>query len=322
MGFSLAQLPPFDPRDGELVFEPEKGQVGYWVGCPGVNRFGGRYYMTYRRRRPRDVEAERGWRCAIATSVDGVHFRDLWVVHKDQLNTSSMEKFCLTQNGDGSYTLYLSYVDPADGRWRIDALDASHPSMFDVAKARTVLTAASTGTEGVKDPYVVKVGPVTYMFASYAAAKADIDLAAHSTGDIYNVGATTHPTGLAISVDEGRHFEWRERALIPGTGWNKYQTRLNSVVRIGGDFVGFYDGSRDYHENFEEHCGLAVSGDLIHWQRLCDDGPWVVSPYTTGSVRYVDANIFDGEWWLYYEMTREDGAHELRVYRAPVKNRL
>ena len=33
-------------------------------------------------------------------------------------------------------------------------------------------------------------------------------------------------------------------------------------------------------------------------------------------VRYLDALILDGHWWLYYEMTRADGAHELRVLRV------
>jgi hypothetical protein len=34
-------------------------------------------------------------------------------------------------------------------------------------------------------------------------------------------------------------------------------------------------------------------------------------------VRYVDAIVLDEEWWIYYEMTRPDGAHELRLMRLP-----
>ncbi|PZG01475.1 hypothetical protein [Micromonospora deserti] len=311
-----APLPTFDPLAGDVILSPEKAEAGYWVGCAGVLYDQGRFWLTYRQRRPRGAEAERGWRCAVAVSDDGVDFSDVWSVHKDELRSSSMERFCLLPEGDG-YRLYLSYVDPIDNRWRIDALSASEPSKFDIAAVRPVLTAALTGTEGVKDPYVVQVGPVTYMFVSYAAALDGIGAAAHSTGDIYNVGATTHPTGLATSTD-GERFDWHGQVLGVGQGWNRYQARLNSVVPMSaGGYVGFYDGSASHDENYEERCGIAVSADLFTWHRLSDEGPWVTSGQATGSVRYVDAHIIDGQWWIYYEMTRVDLAHELRLIRVP-----
>ncbi|WP_171074138.1 hypothetical protein [Nonomuraea basaltis] len=45
----------------------------------------------------------------------------------------------------------------------------------------------------------------------------------------------------------------------------------------------------------------------------------MTSPHGSGSVRYLDALILDGHWWFYYEMTRADGAHELRVLRVPAE---
>ena len=41
-----------------------------------------------------------------------------------------MERFDLTRTADG-YELFLSYVDPVDGRWRIDAITAARPERFD-----------------------------------------------------------------------------------------------------------------------------------------------------------------------------------------------
>ncbi|GAA1715209.1 hypothetical protein ACBR40_11465 [Nonomuraea sp. AD125B] len=313
----FAPLSAFDPVAGSVVMEPEKDEPGYWSGAAGVLHDGERFWLTYRRRRPRGAAAERGWQCAVAVSDDGLRFTDVWSVHKDELGTPSMERFCLMPVS-GGYRLYLSYVDPADNRWRIDALTAEHPSRFDVTRARPVLTAASTGTEGVKDPFVLRAGPVTYLFASYAAPMDRPDPEAHATADIYNVGATVHPTGLATSLD-GESFTWRGTVLPVGTGWDRYQARLNSVVPVpGGGYVGFYDGSASHTENYEERCGVAVSADLFSWRRLSEYGPWVTSPYGTGSVRYLDALLHDDHWWLYYEMTRADGAHELRVHRVPV----
>lgn len=315
MNRTTSPLIGFDPLRGEIVRSPEQAEPGYWTGCPGVLHDGERFWLTYRQRRPRGTALERGWRCAVAVSADGLEFDDVWEVRKDQLGTSSMERFALNSGPDG-YRLYLSYVDPVDSRWRIDLLSAPDPAQFDLAARRPVLTAESTGTEGVKDPYVLTLGPVTYLYASFAAARPGLDRGAHATADIYNVGATTHPTGLATSLD-GEDFSWHGEVLPVGTGWDRYQTRLNSIVAVGGGFVGFYDGSASHRENYEERCGLAVSGDLFTWRRLSGERPWAVSPLASGSVRYVDAHIIDGQWWIYYEMTREDQSHELRLLRLP-----
>jgi hypothetical protein len=82
-------------------------------------------------------------------------------------------------------------------------------------------------------------------------------------------------------------------------------------------FVGFYDGSAARDEDTEEKLGVAVSFDLVRWRRLSEEGPWLVSPHATGSLRYLDVLERDGEWWLYYEYARPDGSHELRLSRVP-----
>ncbi|MFZ0218493.1 MAG: hypothetical protein WAM30_21350, partial [Candidatus Dormiibacterota bacterium] len=279
----------------------------------------GRFLLTYRQRRPRgETATERGWRCAVAVSEDGEHFRDIWSVEKSELGTPSMERFCLVPAAAGGYALYLCYVDPADNRWRIDVVEAAAPDAFDVRQRTPALTAASTGTEGVKDPYVLRFGPAVYLYASYASG-ATLDPArraeAHQTADIYATGATTHPTGLAVSLD-GRRFAWQPGVLAVGESWDRYQSRLNSIARIGEAWIGFYDGSRSEAENHEERCGLAISHDLRHWTRLTTDGPWVVSPHGSGSLRYLDAVPVGDELWLYYEYSRADGAHELRLSKV------
>ncbi len=315
-------LSQFCPEESTVVLQPENPEPGNWIGCPGVlhEPHNQRFLMTYRQRRPRGNPAtERGWRCAVAASEDGVHFRDVWAVEKSELDSSSMERFCILPKIGGGYELYFSYVDPSDSRWRIDVVEGETPEEFDVKTARPVLTAASTGTEGVKDPYVMRFGPAVYIFASFASAET-LDRGqhshAHSTGDIYNTGATTHPTGLAIGL-EGGEFEWHGSILSVGLGWDCYQARLNSVVPLpGGAWFGFYDGSAGVSENYEERCGLVISHDLRHWDRLTADGPWVVSPHGSGSLRYLDAVSVGDELWLYYEYARADGAHELRVSKV------
>lgn len=315
-------LPTFDPEAGEVILTPERAEAGYWVGCAGIRHEpeAGRFLLTYRQRRPRGhADAERGWRCAVAVSADGVRFEDVWSVDKRRLGTSSMERFAVLPTAEG-YRLFLSYVDPADNRWRVDSIDAATPDAFDLDRRAPVLTADSTGTEGVKDPYLFRDGDDLHLFVSIAQA-GDFDAAdrerMHATADIYNVGVTTHPTGLAISRNGGE-FEWQGKALDVGKGWDRYQARLNSVVATTDGFVGFYDGSASADENYEERCALAVSSDLRSWTSVNPDGPWLTGAGATGSLRYFDAVPVGDELYVYYEATRTDGAHELRLVRLPM----
>ncbi len=51
--------------------------------------------------------------------------------------------------------------------------------------------------------------------------------------------------------------------------------------------------------------------------RLTPDAPWLRTSNGLGSIRYVDAHLIDASWWIYFEVTRPDGAHELRLAVRP-----
>jgi hypothetical protein len=293
----------FDPAQGTTILAPAEAGAGNWVGCPSVLYDPARdsVLLTYRRRRPRGGPApDRGYECCVAESRDGVRFTDIWSIGKERLATRSMERFNLHRDPGGRYLLYTSYEDLADDRWRIDVVEANAPDAFDPGAARNVLTAGGTATAAVKDPYVVRVGPAYYMYVS-----------------TFLTDDGPAPTSLAVSLD-GIGFRWLGEVLPVGEGWDRYQARLSGIARCGSAFVGFYDGAASAAEDTEERLGVAVSFDLVRWQRLSVDGPWLVSPHATGSLRYLDAVELDGEWWLYYEYARADGSHELRLSRVPV----
>lgn len=212
-----------------------------------------------------------------------------------------MERFNLHRDPDGRYLLYLSYEDPDDGRWRIDVIEDRSPDGFDPDRRLSVLTAAGTGTAAVKDPYVLREGHAYLMLVS-----------------TFLTDAGPAPTCLATSRD-GLGFRWEGEVFGVGAGWDRYQARLSTVLRTeaGLGFLGFYDGAAVPDEDTEERLGVAVSPDLRRWERLSVDEPWLVSPHATGSLRYLDALALEREWWLYYEVARADGAHELRLSRVP-----
>ena len=311
-------LPLFDPSRGETVFEPEAPGAGYWVGAPGLVRDAerNRYLLVYRRRRPRGVEPDRGYTVRIAESADGLRFRDIWSVGKAAFGTTSMERCSLVRVPDGPWRLYVSYVDPTDNRWRIDVVEGETPESLDVGTARVALTASQAGTEGVKDPWVFRLGNLWHMLVSYAAPRPLVDAERqemHATADGYNTGLLVAPTGLATSED-GLTWRWEREILAvsePGA-WDGYQSRLNCLFYRAPAWIGLYDGSASAAGNYEERTGIAYSFDLRHWHKATLSGPALVSPHASGSLRYVDVVALPDRLWFYYEYARSDGAHELR----------
>lgn len=313
----LAEPPTFDPREGTTVVEPPGAGPGWWAGaCSALfDPDEGVFYLYYRIRKPRELG--RGVECRIARSEDGVRFRDIWRATKGQLGTESMERACLIRGHDGAWRLYLSFVDPADGRWRTDGLEAQSPSGFDPRKRWCIFTAEDVAVEGVKDPWVMRVGGRYFMILSYAPAPAKLSeqerARMHATGDVYNTGITRSHTALAESLD-GRSFRWLGDILSPSDGgWDAYAARVSCVMYLPPVWVAYYDGSASVAENYEERTGVATGGDLWSLTRVSAGGPVLTSPHASGSLRYLDVVRVDDRLLYYYEYARPDGSHELRV---------
>jgi hypothetical protein len=308
----------FDPAQGETIIPPAGEGAGYWAGAPSVlyDRDTARFYLSYRLRKPRPV---RGGECYIAESRDGLSFHTIWGSTKEAFDSPSVERFSLTRGRNGKWLLYPSYVDPADNRWRIDMIVADSPAAFDPAQRQKVFTASDVGAQGVKDPWVMVVNGLYTMLISYAVS---MEVATghqaqmHATADIYNTGLTLSSTALAVSGD-GRNYVWEGDIFPPRAGgWDAYAARLGCLVPTAQGWLGYYDGAAAVEGNYEERTGLVQSWDLRHFHRLSTQGPMLVSPWGSGSLRYLDAVVFDDEIYFYYEMCRPDGAHELRLNRV------
>ncbi len=316
----LSRPPLFDPEHGTTVREPLESGQGWWAGAPTSyhDPETGIYYVYYRLRKPRELG--RGVMCRIAAGTDGLHFEDIWQANQEDLNSPSMEKSAIFRLPDGTWQLYISYVDPVTSMWRIDVMEADEPGGFDPALAMPVFLPHDIGLAGIKDPNVYSIGGLYHMIMSYApnpeTVTSDLRDTMHGTADVYNTGTVKSHTGLATSED-GRNWVFEGDILSPpDDGWDAYCTRINSVLCIPPVFVGFYDGSASVEENYEEQSGLAISHDLRCWRRTTTGGPWVGSPW--GCIRYVEALPVGDAVYYYYEYTREDGSHELRANRVEV----
>ncbi len=312
-------LPLFDPVQGQTVIAPPGEGSGFWAGAPSVLYDGEsqRFYLYYRVRRPRP---ERGGACRIAESEDGLTFRTIWEARKESFDSASVERFALTKRPGGGWLLYPSYVDPATNRWRIDVIEAASPAAFDPAARRPVFLPQDLGLQGIKDPWVMVVNGLYVMLTSSAITLSDAphdERALHGTGDIYNTGLTLSTTGLATSGD-GLEYTYEGQILTTQPGaWDAYAARLGCLLPTGAGWLGFYDGSADVGGNYEERTGLVHSWDLRAFHRISRQGPALVSPEGSGSLRYLDVVQFADELWFYYEYCRADGSHELRLSRVP-----
>jgi predicted GH43/DUF377 family glycosyl hydrolase len=303
-----------------VVREPLGSGNGYWVGCPGLFHDSATetYFLTYRIRRPRGVEPDRGGEVRIAKSKDLKQWDDVWTMKKDQVNTASIERSYLMRGPDNKFRYFTSFVAPEDGRWCVTVTKAESVEKLDVANMKRLFTAKELGLEGVKDPWVFENNGTYYMILSIAVPTPKTSEDSHKTLDIYNTGECVSVTAFATSKDLD---SWTYQGVVfktPDEGWDCYCRRINSILPLNGKFYAFYDGSKSHLENYEEKCALAVSTDLKNFTSLSKDGPFWTSPYATKSVRYCDVQIIKGQVVVCLEFAREDGAHDMRVLTCSV----
>jgi len=251
----------------------------------------------------------RGYELRIAAFLEGGRLETVWSAGKERFGAESIERCAIARVGD-RWRLYVSFVRHDDRRWRIGLVEAHAVDAFDPATMVVVLDPVDLGLAAVKDPWIRRDGDRWLMFVSYGTLPLTPGTGLHATGDALSTGRTLSASGVASSAD-GRRWTWEGPVLMPSdSGWDAFTARLSTAVRDGDGWLGLYDGSASLAENYEERCGLARSADLRRWERLSRDGPAIGTARGAGGVRYVEISP-SGD--VFYEYTRPDGAHELRV---------
>ena len=323
---SIASLPLFDPIEGKVAVGPPGDGPGYWAGAPSAiySEEESLFYLSYRLRTPL---RDRGWtgrgeETVIAASVGGERYEPVWSAHKEDFEALSIEKSCLMITAEGHYRLYVSYSSRHDFRWRIDMLEADHPRELDPAKRVTVLSAESTGTEGVKDPVVYVVGGLWHLYANMAPRPATDDWSKldrmHRESNAFVSGEVACPTGLAVSAD-GVRYQWLGEVIPCGTSWDAYLARISSLIYTPPFFTAIYDGRPNSGANYSDTPGLAITSDLRTFHKVDLGHGLMRSPFGFGTLRYLEALQVGDAWHYFYEMERPDQAHELRTIAIPLR---
>lgn len=277
--------------DSELVLAPDDPRPGSWAGGPSALFVDGTWWLAWRLRRP--VGEGRGFANVVGRSTDGVHFTPVVTVLRESFACDSLERPALVRTPDGRWRLYVSCATPGTKHWRVDLLEADTVEGLATAPARTVLSSGPVEPSAVKDPVIRHDGARWHLWASV-----------HPLDDPDATDRMT--TEHAVSAD-GAAWTWVDTALTgtPG-GWDARGVRFTTVL----DGFALYDGRATAEENWEERTGIAVR-DGEGWRAL-PDGPHLQGP--DGGLRYADAVALPGgdvRW--FYEVTRPDGAHELRT---------
>ena len=294
--FALAGPLLPDPARSVVAVLPPGGGPGSWAGGPSAVLDGDDVVLAYRLRRP--VGQGRGYAVVIARSSDGETFVPVQTISKEEMDAESLERPVLAVTESGTWRLYLSCATTGTKHWRVELLEAAAPGQF--ASRRRAVVLPGDAARAVKDPVIRRDGDRWHMWACIHPLT-DPD----QTDRMWSEYATSA---------DGLDWAWHGPALEPRPGqWDSRGVRVSDVRFRPDGVVAYYDGRSSAAENFEERTGLAI-GSAPGALTAVGSGPAAQSAAAGHGLRYLSVlPLGDGRIRLYYEITRPDGAHELRT---------
>jgi hypothetical protein len=305
-------------------------------------------YRNYGDSRTGLTEGTRGFACAIFCSEDGgQEFQEIRRWTKGDLSVLeevvSIEGTALLPLSDGSWEFYISmekavsypepyasYQKPGTGVWQIDRICGESPQDLQ-AESLTPTLVNHEWPEylHIKDPYIISGdnGETRLGFCSHPISWASSN------------------SGVAVRPAIGDPFQVTHWEMVSrGSVWDVAATRITGQLQVPavGHFAStppislyFYDGAeclRQHDENpnaYTRPRGYSceeLGGMLYGWndnfprmERLSRTQPLFISPWGSGSSRYVDVLTVEEGIFAFWQQSQKDGSQPLVTHFLPIE---
>lgn len=298
-------------QDYDVILKPDKDEAEWWAGAPSVVRDRkGVFWLACRMRTADSPRGLRGYEIRILRSEDGVHFREVHSIKREDVPIPGFERpALLIDSQTGQFKLY------ACGPWKkgpwciIKFADADDPTQFKPSSAKVVIAPLPKSYDrdvivnGYKDPFI---------------------LHAEEAYHCYVIGVIRRTERLFhFRSRDGEHWEpvgSPYQPIMDLEGWHDFYVRPASVLPMGTGYLFIYEGSNNdwYDPVYNIATGLAFTFDLHNVIDLTPDSPMVIS--TTPSERfhtwrYSHWMLVGDEIWAYAEVARPNDSNEIRLFR-------
>jgi hypothetical protein len=343
-----------DQEQARIVAQPYQSAPGFWFGGGNlVQEKGGTIWLSGRYRNFGDARTglkggERGLECALFCSDNGGQsFKKNQSWSKADLsspdrNVLSIEGTALHMQPDGSWELFISsekevpyppavadYQKAGTGVWSIDRITGKSPNRLKLSSLTPVLeNHAYPEYLHLKDPVIFDsaTGETMMLFCSHPFTWASSN------------------TGMALRSMKQEEFQVQYWEIVSrGPSWDVAATRITSRLAVPqlGLFakvppcaVYFYDGAeclRSHEENQQarkrprgyscEELGGAFFGwdsEFPQLMRLSRLEPLFISPWGTGSSRYVDTLVTRAGILAVWQQSQADLSQPLVSHFLPM----
>ncbi len=295
----------------DVVLGPDKDEADWWAGAPSVVRDGeGVFWLACRMRTAEGPRGRRGYEIRILRSPDGRSFQKAHSILRTDVPIPGFERPSILRDPvTGNFKLYA--CGPwKEGPWAILKFDdVDHPEKFAASSVHPVIQVspakepAEVRVDGYKDPVVLFAEGKYHCFV-IGQFRSSERLFHFISPDGEKWESPAHPNESLMSL----------------SGWHDFFIRPASVLPLGPGYLFIYEGSSVTWKDpvYQIATGLGFTFDLQHITDLTPNSPLVISTTPSPSFRtwrYSHWMHVGNEVWVYAEVEKPNGAHEVRLFR-------
>jgi len=297
----------------KTVLKPDKDAAEYWAGAPSVVRADdGVFWMAARMRSPEHPRGLRGYEIRILKSTDGVNFKQVHRIHREDVPIPGFERPALLIDPVTKKFKLYACGPWQSGPWSIIKFDdADSPTQFVASTAKPVIQAPEKQYDRdvsvleYKDPVII-----------------------HAAGKYH-----CYVIGYIRRNERLFHYEsmdgvtWQSvgdvnQPIMDLSGWHNFFIRPASVVPLGIGYLFVYEGSSTtwYDPVYNVVTGLGFTFDLHNITDLTREAPLIMSttPGRFHTWRYSHWMMVGDELFVYAEVANANKSHEIRLFRIPM----